>query len=277
MKTNNAIPNAIPSSFWREEPEEDNPFAAKACFCHGFDVYGDLLGKISWIEYLFLLISGKVISEENRRLFEVASVAIANPGPRDPSVRGAMNAAIGGSQQAAGLMASLAIGAGQNGGAHEVFLAVSQFSALGHELAAWDRYIQNFEADQENSGMDAWLPQEHIPGFDPHGTHCATPVMQLLSWVCDQHPGPHTVPHTTTHWLNEHRGHLEKQVGHPLAMTGLISAIFHDLGLSPSQAEMLYLMLRLPGAAAHALDQSNQNFRTYPFFSIDIKNDPGAQ
>lgn len=177
--------NSISSSFWQEEPESDNPFSAKKCLCHGYDVYGDLVGNISWIEYLFLLISGRAIAENDRRIFEAAAVAIANPGPRDPSVRGAMNAAIGGSQQAAGLMASLAIGAGQNGGAHEVFLAVSQYQLLGQDLSSWEKHVQNFQTEVDNSWIDVWVPPEHIPGFDPHGPQCATPVKQLLSWVCE--------------------------------------------------------------------------------------------
>ena len=40
------------SHIWAEEAEPDNPFEAKACYCHGYDVYGDLLGKAGWAESL---------------------------------------------------------------------------------------------------------------------------------------------------------------------------------------------------------------------------------
>ena len=40
---------------------------------------------------------------------------------------------------------------------------------------------------------------------------------------------------------------------------------------------MLYLMLRLPGAAVHALEQEKLGWRRYPFFNDGLKltNDPG--
>ena len=40
---------------------------------------------------------------------------------------------------------------------------------------------------------------------------------------------------------------------------------------------MMYLMLRLPGAAAHALEQKQIGWKKYPFFGTDLKivNDPG--
>jgi len=46
----------IHSKIWKEEPELDNPFAAKKSFCAGYDVYGDILNKASWSEYLYLLV-----------------------------------------------------------------------------------------------------------------------------------------------------------------------------------------------------------------------------
>ena len=32
---------------------------------------------------------------------------------------------------------------------------------------------------------------------------------------------------------------------------------------------MLFLMLRLPGAAAHALEQGEMGFRKFPFYTIE--------
>ena len=77
----------IHSKIWEEIPEPDNPFAAAACYCSGYDVYGDLLGKISWIEYLYLLFKLEPPTKDQAKLLEGLAVAIANPGPRDLSVR----------------------------------------------------------------------------------------------------------------------------------------------------------------------------------------------
>jgi len=87
--------DVIHSRIWDEEPEPDNPFAAAACYCHGYDVYDDLLGKASWSEYIYLLFVGEKPSPGQARLLEGLVVAIANPGIRDHSVRAAMNGGVG--------------------------------------------------------------------------------------------------------------------------------------------------------------------------------------
>ncbi|MEE8428226.1 MAG: citryl-CoA lyase, partial [Gammaproteobacteria bacterium] len=115
----------IHTRIWEEEPEPDNPFAARACYCCGYDVYGDLLGKAGWSEYLYLLFRGERPNEAQARLLEGLAVILANPGLRDHGVRAAMNGGVGGSTHAACLMAALAVGAGQLGGGREVVLAMA--------------------------------------------------------------------------------------------------------------------------------------------------------
>jgi len=48
-------PHTVRSRIWREEPEPDNPFTARAAYCRGYDVYGEMLGQARWVEMLFLL------------------------------------------------------------------------------------------------------------------------------------------------------------------------------------------------------------------------------
>jgi citrate synthase len=80
----------IHTRIWEGIPEPDNPFAAAACYCSGYDVYGDLLGKASWIEYLYLLFKQERPTQEQARLLEGLAIAIANPGPCDHSVQAVM-------------------------------------------------------------------------------------------------------------------------------------------------------------------------------------------
>ena len=83
----------ITTKIWREEPEPDNPFAASACYCAGYDVFGDLLGKISLIEYIWLIFKLDPPTSEQARLFESLAVAHCGwcgvgkprpPGPQRP-------------------------------------------------------------------------------------------------------------------------------------------------------------------------------------------------
>lgn len=257
----------IRTRIWREEPEADNPFAAARCYCHGYDVYGEVLGKASWVEFVYLLFIGERPTADQARLLEDLAVALANPGPRDHSIQAAMNGGVGGSHAAACLMAALGVGAGQLGGAREVMLAMQVWDECGNDLEAWQRRI---ETPIKQERVDVWPAMEHFPGFDPHGASCSTPVRQILLHLANRSPG------TALPWLLDHRTELEAVSGSPLAMAGIAAATFYDLALKPEQGEMLYLILRLPGAAAHALEQKKLGFRHFPFFqgAVHLGDDP---
>lgn len=260
----------IKSAIWREVAEPDNPFAAASCFCHGYDVFGDVIGKASWIEYLFLLFTGDKPAPAEANLLEDLAVILANPGPRDHSVMAAMNGGAGGSGSAACLMAALGVGAGLMGGSREVAIAMQLWTTCGNDLEAWQDRIKNPQMEER---ADVWPVIEHPPGFDPHGATCTTPVKQALKHLSAISRGRPALP-----WLDANRPELERISQYPLSMTGVAAAAFHDLGMSPDQGEMLHLILRLPGAAAHALEQKQLGYRNFPFFrhSVHLINDPAA-
>ena len=255
----------IHTKIWREVPEEDNPFAARECYCSGYDVYGDLLGKISWIEYLYLLFRLELPSREHARALETLAVAIANPGIRDHSVRAAMNGGVCGSTRASSLIAAISVGAGNLGGGREVHEIIALWQSIGCDLPAWQGYARNPPVTER---IDVWFPMEHLPGFDPNGARCPLPVLQTLDSLAALLPGG------CAEWLVSHRGMIEESVGYPLAMSGVIGAALFDLGFSCAQAESLYMFLRLPGAAAHALEQEEYGWNQYPFFGDAIKYTP---
>lgn len=256
----------IHSQIWKEEAEPDNPFAAAACYCRGYDVYGDLLGKVRYIEYLYLLFKGERPTPQATAALEILAVALANPGPRDASVHAAMAAGVGGSTAASALMAALAAGAGSYGGAREVFLALEAWRNNDTELDTWRARLAS---PIPPTRIQVWPEPEHPPGFDPYSKRCANPVRQTLSKLAD------ILPAGRLAWLAQTREALEAAAGHPLAMTGVAAAALADLDFSPTEGEMLTLLLRLPGAAAHALEQGKQSFRNFPFFELDLQNDPG--
>lgn len=260
-----AKPEVIQTELWEETAESDNPFAAAACYCSGYDVYGDLLGKASWVEYLYLLLRRERPSPQRARLLEGLAIVLANPGPRDHSVRAAMNGGVGGSTNAACLIAALGVGAGQLGGAHEVALAMDVWQECTESLSAWKTRLSRTAADEP---MDIWPAQQHPPGFDPHGTSCALPVRQTLDYLAS------CVPGGALGWLQAHQKALEDAAQCPLAMTGVASAAMVDLGLDAQQGEMLCLILRLPGAAVHALEQKALGWRHYPFFATGLELEP---
>jgi citrate synthase len=260
---------AIHTRIWKEIPEPDNPFAASVCLCAGYDVYGDLLGKASWIEYLYLLIKQERPTKSQASLLEGLAIALANPGPRDPAVHAAMSGGAGGSTHASCLMAALAVGAGQLGGAHEVALAMEYWQTCGRDLGSWQNLLKTPPKEER---VDVWQPIEHPPGFDPHGASCTAPVRQTLAFLAQRSPGE------SLRWLQSFRPELESIADCPLAMTGVAAAGFADLEFTPEQGEMLFLLLRLPGAAAHALEQRHYGWRHFPFFArgLKLENNPSV-
>ncbi|MFV1872565.1 MAG: citryl-CoA lyase [Oleiphilus sp.] len=256
------------SDFWEEVAEDDNPFATKEAFCHGYNVYEDILQKATWFEYLYVMFKGEKPTKAQAALLEKLAIALANPGPREASVRAAMNGGVGGSTHAASLMAALAVGAGQYGGAQEVSVCVSLWTTNGCDLAKWKHSLLN---PNEHYQEDIWLPFEHAPGFDPNGIAFASVNAEILTVLSSL-----SVDGALA-WLSQNRTALETETGYPLSLAGIAAAAFYDLGLDEKVAAYLYLILRLPGAAAHAIEQEGMGWKKFPFFAenIVLKNDPG--
>jgi citrate synthase len=117
--------------------------------------------------------------------------------------------------------------------------------------------------------LDIWPQAEHPAGFDPYGVTTASVVVQTLQHLATVANSPHLT------WLMHQRPALEAGLGMPLAMSGVAAAALVDLGFSAQQGEMLCLILRLPGAAAHALEQSQNGFKRFPFYALEW--DPSAK
>lgn len=266
--------NTIKSEFWQEKAQAEDAFCTEVSICSGYDVYGDLLGRASYFEYLFLLYKHQRPSAKQAAAFEILAVALANPGPRDPSVHAAMCCGASLSTAGASLQAAIACGAGSYGGAREVFL-MAQIWQRKFNLTQWCEWLATPEKSERE---DVWPNCEHPPGFAPYDRRCGKPVMQTLDKLAS------ILPDGEIQWLKEHRTILEIAAGErapksphgcrPLAMMGVAATCLSELGFTPHEAEMLVLMLRLPGAAAHALEQAKLGFRQFPFFSLELTDDP---
>jgi citrate synthase len=254
----------VSTRIWLEEPEPDNGFAARNAWLHGYDVYREMLGRAGWADMMYLLFRGEAPSKAQAALLEALSLALANAGPRDPAVHAAMCGAVGGSTAASCLMAALAVGAGQLGGGREVLTAMQAWERCGLDLDAWRRHLSSPPAEVAS----VWPATQHAPGFEAHGAGMAGIARHTLSCLASISPGPRLA------WLFEHREALAGAAGSAPAMTGVAAAALADLGFTPAQGEMLYLLLRLPGAAAHALEQGETGHKKFPFFQLDLLDDP---
>jgi citrate synthase len=254
----------LQSRIWLEEPEPSNPFACRAAYCHGYDVYGEMVGRAGWADMLYLLFKGEAPSPAQAGVLEILAVALANPGPRDPSVHAAMCAGVGGSPAASALMAALAVGAGGAGGAREVFLVMQAWQRCGTALDAWGAEL-NAPWPRPGDPPDVWPAPEHPPGFDPLGEGTPTPVKQVLSRLAMLDSGSNCA------WLQTNLPLLEQAARHPVSMVFVAAAAFTDLQMLPEEGEMLFLLLRLPGAAAHAIEQGSMGHKRFPFYALELE------
>jgi citrate synthase len=202
----------IRSRLWREEAVEGSPFSTQKSICAGYDVYGELIHKATWFEYLYLLFRQERPNAQQLLLLESLALVIANPGPRDLSVRAAMNAGVGGSTSAASLMAALAVGAGEYGGAHEVALAIELWQTCHQDKDCWLQHIQHPEVPEVT---DIWTTMEHVPGFDPNADESSPIVLQSLAFLNSRGGGE------CLSFLLYQRTWLEEQAGCPLSFTGV--------------------------------------------------------
>lgn len=256
--------DVIHTAIWQELPEVDNPFATRTALCRGYDVFGAMLGQARWIDMLWLLMRPELPAGPQRDVLEALAVALANPGPRDASVHAAMCSGVGGSPAASALIAALAVGAGRHGGARDVHDAMTMWQRCGPDLAAWAGY----NAAHAGEAVEIYPERQHVPGFDPYGVNTATPVRQVLATLAHLGAG------AATTWLHGHLDAAQEAIGYPLAMAGATACVLHDLGFTPDEGEMLTLLLRLPGAAAHALEQQQHGFKQFPFYKLEL--DPAA-
>lgn len=166
------------------------------------------------------------------------------------------------------LMASLSVSAGQYGGAREVLQVMECIHECEQVLERWQQY---FSMPWPRPSGLSWPDREHPAGYDPNVVQCSKPVLQSFQRMVETQSLPMTA------WCFDHRQRLETMAGMPMAMTTLVGAVLHDLGFHPQQGEMLYLVLRMPGIAALALEQHWTGFQHYPFHKegLHLQNDPG--
>lgn len=257
--------NTITTAIWQEEPEPANPYAARVARCHGYDVYGEMLGRAGWADMVFLLFTGEAPTQAQARLLDGLAVALANPGPRDPAVHAAMCGGVAGAPAAACLTAALAVGAGGAGGARDVFRGVSAWWAAKGDPS---QLAEELLRAVNDPAVETWPAPEVWPGFHTHHTACSLPVLQTLDILSELSPGKGLMT------LRQFREHLERGAGRSLTLAGVAAAAYFDLGLKSEEAEMVHLILQLPGAAAHVLEQRRLGYKKFPFGALTLLDDP---
>ncbi len=246
----------LKTRIWQEIPSDSNPYLAKACLCHGYELF-DLMQNCRYSEVLYLLFRGELPDKDESKLLEQLQIALINPGLRHPATHSAVYAGVGKSDPAHILPISLSVLGGQHLGGAEVEQAMRflrracrkpvEFTIQQHILPM---------LEQQNTVKADIHP---VPGFGSHfgdidplvnqmarhlqclpaSSKCLTWGMTFTSEIATYNIG----------WL----------------MTGLAAAVFADLGFQPRAGAGLYQLLCAPGLLAHGLEYANKPLSAVPF------------
>ncbi|MCB2182960.1 MAG: hypothetical protein KQH63_13080 [Desulfobulbaceae bacterium] len=250
---------------WDEEPSAENPYLARSCRCHGYDIL-ELARKRSFVDVLFLIFQGELPSPNKAKLLETLMIITMNLGPRHPGTRAAMNAGVGKTNTAHILPISLSVISGSHLGGEEVVEAM-------HFLRKKRKFSPREIADDlQNSPRPLKGDWHIVPGFgsrfgdiDPMPQQTASLLLDLqgdwktLQWGDDFSKAikPHNLG-----WLS----------------TGVTAAVLCDLGFHPRAGAGIFQILSAPGLFAHGLEMANKPLTAMPFLDeehyIIEKKDP---
>jgi citrate synthase len=236
---------------WHEQATEENPYVAKSCACHGYDIL-ELANKRSYIDVLFLLFHGELPTAEQEQLLQTLMIACINPGPRHPATRAAMNAGVSKTDVGHILPISLSLLSASDIEDGIRFFRKNQRRSA--EEVAEELYAS--ENNKPNEGD--WII---TPGFG-NSFDSIDPMAQqladiLLNTTCNT---------PALEWGNAlSRALNDKGMG--WLRTGVVAATLTDLGFQPRAGVGLYQILSAPGLLAHGAEMANKPLTAMPFIA----------
>jgi citrate synthase len=223
----------------------------------------EMMGRLSFGEAIYLLLQGELPTPSTGRLMEALLVSFIDHGATPPSTLATRNTATTGASLRACVAAGI-LGFGRYFGGD--ITACMQLLDEGLALCRGGKSIQEAAAEI----LAPFLPSgETPPGFghryhsrDPRATRLFQMALEL------ELDGEHVrLIRAVEIALQERRGERAKAL--PINIDGAIAAVCGDLGLRPDVADALFLISRIPGLAAHALEERE---RHAPMRQIDPKD-----
>lgn len=221
----------------------------------------EIMGRVSFGETIYLLLTGELPSPAIGRLVEAMLVSFIDHGATPPSTLAARNAATTGASLRSAVAAGI-LGFGRHYGGDILACRMRLDEAIN---MVHDGVSMQDAAETLTNQMIA-AKEVPPPGFG-HRFHTKDPrasrLMQLaLELEVD---GTYTqMLRAIERSLATHPELPQKSL--PINVDGAIAAICGDLGLPPETADALLIISRVPGLAAHSLEEQN---RESPMRAID--------
>jgi citrate synthase len=221
----------------------------------------EMMGRVHFGESIYLLLTGELPSPSMGRLMDAMLVSFIDHGATPPSTLAARNTATTGASLR-GAVAAGVLGFGRHHGGDA--LACRQLLDDGLALARAGRSIAAAAAEL----VDKLVAADELPppGFG-HRYHTVDPRATRLLQIAHELEVDHEYTQlirAIEHALIRHASLVGRTL--PVNIDGAIAAVCGDLGLPPEVADALLLISRVPGLAAHALEEQ---LREPPMRAID--------
>jgi citrate synthase len=239
----------MPSLDWRTSLTEITP---NKILVRGYPL-DEVMGRVGFGETIYLLLTGELPTPSIGRLIEAMLVSFIDHGATPPSTNAARNAATTGSSLRSAVAAGV-LSFGRHYGGD--ILACRTWLDDGLALTREGRTVQAAaDALVESAVAKGDIPP---PGFG-HRYHTKDPrAMRLLQMAHElDAEGPYTrLIRGIERALANHPGLKDRPL--PVNVDGVVAAVCGDLGLPPETADALLLISRVPGLAAHALEEQKR-------------------
>jgi len=213
----------------------------------------ELMGRLPFGDAIYLLLTGELPSPSISRLVDAMLVSFIDHGVTPPSTLAARQSAASGASvrdAVAGGIAAFGRDFGRN------VLACQQLLDDGLDMAGRSRMMGAAAAEL----VERMVQADNIPppGFG-HRFHLTDPRATRLLQIAHELETDHRYTEflrALEHALGRHPALAD--LGLPVNVDGAVAAICGDLGLAPEVADALLLISRIPGLAAHALEEQQR-------------------
>jgi len=218
----------------------------------------DLIGKISFVQMIWLMIQGKMPEVEEACLMEAALVASVDHGPQAPAISTARMAVSCGNSLNHALASAVNMLGDVHGGAGEQCLELMQkvkdLLDKGENLE--DSVAKEIAKHLQTKG-------KFIPGFGHRFHKPEDPRAPRLMKLVSKAEGEKIVSGIFMRIGIEIQRQLSqgKSTGIAMNIDGATAMIFGELGFAPPLARGLFCLSRSVGILAHAWEQKNQGER----------------
>jgi citrate synthase len=213
----------------------------------------DLMGRINFGEGLYLLLTGELPTPSIGRLMDAMLVSFIDHGVTPPSTLAARNVATTGAS-IRGAVAAGVLGFGRYHGGDA--LACRALLEEGLTLVREGQSMANSaRALVEKLVTSGDIPP---PGFG-HRYHTIDPRATRLLQIAHELEVDQDYAHllrAIEHALTQHEALRDRPL--PTNIDGAIAAICGDMGLPSEVADALLIISRVPGLAAHALEEQRR-------------------